>query len=621
MAIDFNAQIPATARQWLLVVAIATLLPWLTDLPLWLLVVAGFALLIRWLVYRQYMPPPRTALKLLMVVSILAGVSFTFQGFSLESAATLLLAMYLLKFTEAYDRKGVQVLVLTGIYAAASRLLLDQGMLTMAFTVLLLGLNLLVLSESQRRGKHKYMRRHTWLSMLVATPFAIALFVFFPRIAPLWSVPLAQQNFSGLSTEIALGELANLARQDQLAFRVTFDDTPPPPPYYWRGLTLSYFNEEGTWQSTVRGVNWPQAEPASLPIDYRYQVLLEPTGQQMLFTLGTPVRPLPERSELKVDGTLERERPVTSNLAYDIAASSTVPASELSAGAERFLTRTGGHPRLTELVASWPDDSVAARVQRIREYFVSREYFYTLDPPRYSASGLAIDEFVFDQRIGFCSHYASATTMMLRESGIPARIVGGYLGGRWSQNGEYYTVSQLDAHAWVEYHDGERWVQLDPTSWVAPDRVLSSPADFLNEAGSLVQQRLFSTNGIGLLTRIGWRLDELSYLWQRAVVNYDDNDREGLLQKWFGRSDIWAMLWVFVPLMATSLFAYLVWLLWRIYRRDPMVKLMRQLERQYGTREPGQTPLQYCQQHGIETTKVLALYEAQLNSGKPSPRT
>lgn len=621
MAIDFHKQIPVTARQWLLVVALATLLPWLTLLPLWLLSVAGFALLIRWLVYRQYMPPPRLLVKLAMVLSVLVGVSLTFQGFSLESAATLLLAMYFLKFTEAYDRKGVQVLVLTGIYAATARLLLDQGMLTMAFTLLLIGLNLLVLSESQRRGQQRQMRRHTWISMLVAMPFAIALFVFFPRVAPLWNVPLAQQNFTGLSTEIALGELANLARQDQLAFRVTFDGPAPAPPYYWRGMTLSYFNEKGTWQNTALGVKWPQAEPPALSVDYAYQVLLAPTGQQMLFTLGTPLSPLPERASYRLDGVLERDRPVTSNLAYDVQASQQVMPSQLSDQVANYLRRTGDHPRLSALVASWPEESITERLARIEQYFIQRQFFYTLDPPRYSASGAAIDEFLFDQRVGFCSHYASAVTLMLRESGIAARIVGGYLGGRWSQNGEYFTVSQLDAHAWVEYHDGERWVELDPTAWVAPERVLSSPADFLNEAGSLVQQRLFSTNGIGLLTRIGWRFDELSYLWQRTVVNYDDNDRSGLLQKWFGRSDVWAMLWVFVPLMATPLLAYVGWVIWRFYRQDPLVKLMRRLERKHGLRQPGQTPLQYCQQHGIDPQEVLALYQLSATAGKPSPRT
>lgn len=608
MGIDFAKQIPATARQWLLVVALATLLPWMTTLPIWLALVAGAALLIRWQVYRQRMKPPGNTIKLALVAIVMVGVLVSYRSFSLEAAATLLLAMYLLKFVEAYDRRGVQVLVLTGVYATTTRLLLDQGMFTMAFTLLLVGLNLFVLSESQRRGSNVKVRRHTWLSMLVALPFAVALFVFFPRVAPLWSVPLAQQNFSGLSREIGLGDLANLAREDRLAFRVTFAEEVPEPPYYWRGLTLNYFNS-GTWQASARGVKWPEVDPPVLPVDSQYQVLLEPTGQEMLFTLGTPMAPLPQNSVLRMDGALERDRPITSNLAYDISATFAPVDTELSVQVESFLTRTGQHPRLSALVASWPEDALQQRVDRIEAFFVDRPYFYTLDPPRYSDSGLAIDEFVFDSLLGFCSHYASAATMMLRESGIPARIVGGYLGGRWSQNGEYFTVSQLDAHAWVEYYDGQRWVQIDPTAWVAPERVLNSPSDFLNEAGSLVQQRLFSTNGVGLLTRIGWELDELSYLWQRAVVNYDDSDRSGLLQKWFGRTDMWAMLWVFAPLMSLPLLAYGAWMLWQHFTEPPLIKLMRKLERKHGPRAAGQTPIDYCLTHGIDPQRVYLFYQ------------
>ncbi len=63
-------------------------------------------------------------------------------------------------------------------------------------------------------------------------------------------------------------------------------------------------------------------------------------------------------------------------------------------------------------------------------------------------------------------------TFVLRAAGIPARIVIGYQGGEFNPAGNYLTVRQLDAHAWVEYWvAGRGWVSVDPTFQVAPERI------------------------------------------------------------------------------------------------------------------------------------------------------
>ncbi|NIP67939.1 MAG: DUF3488 domain-containing protein, partial [Planctomycetales bacterium] len=60
------------------------------------------------------------------------------------------------------------------------------------------------------------------------------------------------------------------------------------------------------------------------------------------------------------------------------------------------------------------------------------------------------DEFVFETREGFCEHFASAFTVMMRAAGIPARVVTGYQGGELNPLGEYFIIRQSDAHAWSE---------------------------------------------------------------------------------------------------------------------------------------------------------------------------
>jgi hypothetical protein len=64
---------------------------------------------------------------------------------------------------------------------------------------------------------------------------------------------------------------------------------------------------------------------------------------------------------------------------------------------------------------------------------------------------------------GFCVHFATAMTMMLRTQGIPARYVLGYLPGKRTADGTW-EVPRSAAHAWVEvYFPGHGWVEFDPT--------------------------------------------------------------------------------------------------------------------------------------------------------------
>jgi hypothetical protein len=83
-----------------------------------------------------------------------------------------------------------------------------------------------------------------------------------------------------------------------------------------------------------------------------------------------------------------------------------------------------------------------------------------------------VDDFLFTSRKGFCEHFATAFTVLMRAAGVPARMVGGYQGGKWNAFGEFLTVRQSDAHVWCEvWLAGRGWVRVDPTFTVAPDRI------------------------------------------------------------------------------------------------------------------------------------------------------
>jgi transglutaminase-like putative cysteine protease len=79
-----------------------------------------------------------------------------------------------------------------------------------------------------------------------------------------------------------------------------------------------------------------------------------------------------------------------------------------------------------------------------------------------------VDFFLFDSKVGFCEHYASALAMMARSLGIPARLVAGYAPGERVTTG-VYQVRDRNAHAWVElYFPGYGWQALEATRSLAP---------------------------------------------------------------------------------------------------------------------------------------------------------
>ncbi|MBQ9080119.1 MAG: transglutaminase domain-containing protein [Clostridia bacterium] len=97
---------------------------------------------------------------------------------------------------------------------------------------------------------------------------------------------------------------------------------------------------------------------------------------------------------------------------------------------------------------------------------------YTLQPTAAVDASLdGVENFLTVTKEGYCVQYASALTLMLREVGIPARYVEGYVACDYHRNyaedavARYATtVRDYNEHAWVEvWYDGIGWVQYEAT--------------------------------------------------------------------------------------------------------------------------------------------------------------
>src|SRR5690606_40484575 len=169
----------------------------------------------------------------------------------------------------------------------------------------------------------------------------------------------------------------------------------------------------------------------------------------------------------------------------------------------------------------------------------------------------AVDEFLFEQQAGFCEHYSSAFAVLLRATGIPARVVTGYAGGYRNRFGDYWIVRQMDAHAWVEaWMEGRGWVRVDPTAAVAPERIFDTLED-LPQAG-----------GFDMLGNIAAARDLRDWLrrgWNGAFLGFDAARQRQLLAP-LGIRDL-GMPQLVILFSALGGLA-LAWMLWLVARGE-----------------------------------------------------
>lgn len=71
-----------------------------------------------------------------------------------------------------------------------------------------------------------------------------------------------------------------------------------------------------------------------------------------------------------------------------------------------------------------------------------------------------VSYFLNISKVGYCTHFATSGMMLLRELGIPSRIVGGY---GYKTSGDYISIlNNPIGHAWTEmYVKGHGWVKVD----------------------------------------------------------------------------------------------------------------------------------------------------------------
>lgn len=546
----------------------------------------------------------RAALALGLAFCVLASFR-TLNGLAAGSA--LLVAMGAVKLLETRERRDDFVMLAVSLFLLLAACLDRQDLLRMPLYLahaLLLAAALAVIATPQAYPGVRRPLRMAGTALLYALPLALLLFVFFPRLpGAFWALPSGSSAITGLSDEMSPGTIDALTEWDSPAFRIAYEgDAPPPAERYFRGPVLDSFDGTTWRRDTAR--SWA-LEPGVefLGPEYRYRITLEPHGRHWWFALESVVRSPDPKVRLTQDRRLVAPHPVNEVVAYDAVSHLRIRArGPLSATSRRYnltLPRDR-NPRTLGLASELraKTDSDADYAKAALDHIANGGFEYTLTPPLLEAN--AVDDFLFNTRQGFCGHFASAYTVLMRAGGVPARVVTGYLGGEWNPIGRFFVVKQSDAHAWVEiWLDGRGWTRVDPTGVVAPERLQRGLYDLLPGAAPFVERLQRES---ALVARLALRWAAVNAAWRDRVLEFSQDSQLALLERLGVDSPGWRHL---AFGFAAGLIGWLAWVGWQARsawartRPDPVarawLRLSRALERSGLARRPAEAPLAWAE--------------------------
>ncbi|MEO8747715.1 MAG: transglutaminaseTgpA domain-containing protein, partial [Rhodanobacter sp.] len=335
------------------------------------------------------------------------------------------------------------------------------------------------------------------------------------------------------------------------------------------------------------GVSWRYAmisdvAPTRLEVTHAvtYRISLLPTHRRVLPTLDVPID-APAGAFMRADRVVMAQKPVADAITYALSSATRYRlAPTLEQPRRDWLQLPSGfNPRTLAQGQAWrqhygADD--AAIVRAALGLFHDGGFRYTLAPAPLGRN--AMDDFLFDTREGFCEHYSSAFTVLMRAAGIPARVVTGYQGGYWNKLADYLLVRNSDAHAWSEvWLAGRGWTRVDPTAAVRPERVSLG-------AAAAAGDQLDWLRG-DWLQGVRNRWDVVNRWWDQAVTGFDALRQRGLLTR-FGIPD--ADTTILGTLLAIGTMVFLAiglgWALLRRQPRDPLRAALGELERKLARR-------------------------------------
>lgn len=548
-------------------------------IPVLLSIIFAISILCIWIYLKRQQPFPKIGTFLLTVLA-LGSIYLSYQSFiGVEAGVAVLSTFLFAKSLESKNRRDLIILFNFALFVAASSFLYSQSfgmaiVIVLCLISCLIGLYRIQTSEFEQepttqRAALQQDAKHVAKFILYAIPFFLLLFIFFPRLPPLWHIPIPEnKGVTGISDSMSPGDIAELSQSSALAFRIIGDVSklPPRSELYWRALVLDEYDGQ-RWTSSFVNQQPLMRQPmdsSPVPVGWNYQYLAADPSVFWIMGLEKSI-PVERRYYNRQDWSIvprrltQRVEPIPLQwigTQYDPQAVGQYLA-RINTQVQRRLDPQA--QQLAQRLYMQSAEDPRRYVQNVLNWYQQNNFVYTLKPGQLGQN--RIDEFLFNSRQGFCEHYASSFVMLMRYVGIPARVVTGYQGGELAPDRKSWEVRQLDAHAWTEVWLDQKWQRFDPTAMIAPQRIDGGMQNLLSQ-----DERVWSNNSTWTSQNNQWMTkmrvwsDYASYQWQSKVVGYNAESQQNWLSK-LGLSSVYSSIVVLLGSIALLILAYIL----RIY--------------------------------------------------------
>lgn len=374
--------------------------------------------------------------------------------------------------------------------------------------------------------------------LFLSTTFLVGFCVFLIAAVIFVSVPRLRGSYfradflkteelrSGFSDEVKLGRVGEIKLDSSPVMMVrilNMDKDDIPDPVYWRGVALDEFDGTSWRVGDSEYRVYKASAGGSVTVSERggeklsQEIITEPLDTDVLFAANSPsgFRSVPGRRVAAINDSFFLPDRVSNRIKYYAYSDVRGPVPEelrndndqySEVHTRQYIDRYLQLPPLGEGVKTLAleitslDRNNYDKAVSIKRYLLANlSYTRTLEE---GSHGFPLEDFLFRKKEGHCEYFATAMVVLLREAGIPARVVNGFLGGQWNDHGQFFLVRQSDAHSWVEVlFPAHGWVTFDPTP----------PAD---EGASLTA-----------LSFMGSYIDYLKFRWSRYVIDFSQRDQ------------------------------------------------------------------------------------------------
>jgi len=463
------------------------------------------------------------------VTQILAGESANDPTvFVLLLGATCWAAGYMGAFALAREHRPWDAVVFSGICLtvnvslALTSLYFDLILFTLLALVLLTRLHIVNLTERWERQNIVPAGEMDWRLLrggLTWTLVLILMAFFTPRVGAADLVSNAfntfdapyqrlqaewQRFFAGVSGPsrlqgVSFSDAIRLGQAPNLGDRVVFH-VDAPAAHFWRAVTYDFYTGAG-WRATetdrVDKVTPPTLEREKM--DATFDIIVPHAN--LLFGANEPTKVnVPFQFQTGDDRAYSTSvRAVNRNQA---AGTYTTTSLVSKATKDQLRKATTVYPATIKAKYLQLPSSVPARVKDLAvtitatkatpydkaeaiETYLRNTYKYSTVVKSAPAGRDPVDYFLFDLKADFCEYFASSMAVLLREVGVPARVVEGFTPGELDFSNRY-AVRELNAHAWVEaYFPQYGWIEFEPTPSELPfDRAEATTTGATNPDGT-----------------------------------------------------------------------------------------------------------------------------------------